>query len=217
MIAVFVAIGLLAGALLLLAVGRYNQTSIEVEWDFIVTPAGRLAYEDLRQRFAEQRAVVDVTYDLAHARAEEAAQLLAAGYSFLEHVVVERRRLLEGMARYSRMVGAIAPVPALRPGDFHLRQLVSLVGIGAVGHHFLITVPERVRLRLLILRGGLGVVLRAFGRAARPAQPTDWHSVERARADWNTLSAETLDSFQALVTSVVLPSSEAAARLAAGR
>lgn len=216
-IGAWVMVGVLGALLVLLVVGRYNETSLVVDWQEVVTPEGRRAYEELRARFANERAALDLTCDRAaeSRRAEEAAQLLAAGYSFLEHVVRERRMLLENIGRYSRMVGAIAPVPPLRPGDFQLRQLVTLAGVGAVFHHLLITMPERLRLRVLILRGGLGVVLRAYARGARP-EHTDWKLVATARADWNTLNAETLDSFRALVTSVVLPS-ETATRLAAGR
>jgi hypothetical protein len=217
MIAAFAIIGVLGALVVLFILGRYNETSLVVDWAEVVSPAGRRAYEDLRARFASERAALDLTCDRAaeSRRTEEAAQLLAAGYSFLEHVVVERRLLLENMARYSRMVGAIAPVPPLRPGDFHLRQLVTLAGVGAIVHHLVVTMPERLRLRVLILRTGLGVVLRAYARGTRRRDP-DWKLVATARADWNTLNAETLDSFRALVTSVVLPS-EAAARLAAGR
>jgi hypothetical protein len=213
----FMVIGVLGALIALLVAGRYNETSLTVDWTEVVSPAGRRAYEELRSRFANERAALDFTCDRAaeSRRAEEAAQLLAAGYSFLEHVVVERRRLLENMARYSRMIGAIAPVPHLRPGDFELRQLMTLAGVGAVAHHLLVTMPERLRLRIFILRNGLSVVLRAYARGSRPER-TDWQLVAAARADWNTLNAETLDSFRALVTSVVLPS-EAAARLAAGR
>jgi hypothetical protein len=149
-------------------------------------------------------------------RLEDATLLLAAGYTFLEHIVTERRRLLVGMARYSKMVGAIAPIPALRPGDFHLRQLITLAGLGAVAHHFLVTVPERLRLRLYILRRGLGVVLRALSRARHKSDGVDKELVESARADWNTLSAETLASFRALVSGVALPA-PAAARVVTGR
>lgn len=216
MLTLLAGVAALVGVLLVL--GRYNEVVIEMDWAEVVTPAGRGAYEDLRTRFSTERAALDITLDHAASseRAEDAADLLAAGYTFLEHLVTERRRLLDAMAKYSRLVGAIAPVPPLCPGDFRLRELATIAGVGAVAHHLLITVPERLRLRMLILRAGLGVVLRAFARVGRGGGAPDWQLLAAARSDWNTVSYETLASFRALVTGVVLPS-ETAAHSAAGR
>lgn len=62
---------------------------------------------------------------------------------------------------------------------------------------FLATVPERLKLRLGILRRGLAVVLRVLPGAGR-RQPgarlcvPGWERIDAARADWSILDRESL-------------------------
>ncbi len=122
----------------------------------------------------------------------------------------DRQQLLVSMARYSRMVTALMPLPPLSAGAFRLRSIRTLAGLSAVAHHLLVTVPERFRLRLIVLRRGFLIVLRALAQR-RPETAPRWAFVIDALADWHTLDAETLESFRALVTAVTLPVQERAA------
>jgi hypothetical protein len=112
------------------------------------------------------------------------------------------------MAAFSRMVSAMAPVQPLRPRDFRLVQLASLAQLNRVLHQFLVSTAERFRLRIYILGRGFGMatrfLLRATERIVRRDRETDreWHQVEAIRADFQTLTRESLESLRALLTAL---------------
>ena len=197
--------------LLLLFLASYDEASVNQDWETLLTPAGLRAYEDLRDRFDRERAAIDLSYVKAEeARdggdVEEAGRLLAVGYDYLSLVAPDRERLLDGLKLYSRMCAAIVPLPPLRPTAFRLPQLVTLAGLGMIAHHLLVTIPDRFRLRLELLRRGLGIALRALlrGTHARSGQlDPDWAKVLAARTDFHTISEETIESFAALVSALV--------------
>lgn len=210
-----IALALVGGLAVLFLVGRYRDAGLEVRWESLVTPAGRRALDELRGRFAVERPVIDLALgrpvQLAAAGDEvEAARLLIAGYTYMSSLAKDRAQLLRSMARYSRMVAALMPLPPVAAGDFRLRGLATLAGAAAVAHHFLVTVPERFRLRAAVLRRGFWIVLRALAQQ-RPQSAPRWAVVVDALADWHTLDEETLESFRALVTAVTIPEAQAAA------
>ncbi|HKP99858.1 MAG TPA: hypothetical protein VJ735_05960 [Actinomycetes bacterium] len=202
----------------LLLAGRVNETAFDVDWQDLATPEGRRALYELRRRFALERGGINLALgrplELAAAGDEaEAARLLVAGYVYMAGLAQDRQQLLRAMARYSRMVNALMPLPPVAAGAFRLRQLRSLAGLGAAAHHLLVTVPERFRLRVAVLRRGFWIVLRAIA-TRRPDTAPRWAVVVDALADWHSLDEETLESFRALVTAVALPSTAAAERRA---
>lgn len=209
-----------AVVLLLVFLASYDEASISQDWDQVLTPAGRRAWEELRERFDREKAAIDLSYVQAERLKDEgdvgeAERLLAVGYDYLAVVAPDRERLLEGLKLYSRMCAAIVPLPPLRPMAFRLPQLVTLAGLGLVAHHLLVTIPDRFRLRLELLRRGLGIALRALlqgGQRERHGRlDPDWAKVLAARTDFHTISEETLESFAALVTALVQQPAAAAA------
>lgn len=136
---------------------------------------------------------------------KSAERLLDAGWEFVSALAPERERLLRDLVRYTRMLGAVAPLPPLRPAQFKLRGLATLAGLGWLAHQFLVTVPERATLRLQILRRGRQLVLRAIpcgdARRARGRAP-EWVRIDAAQADWSTLDRESLASFGSVVTAL---------------
>ena len=208
-----VAIG--SGVVLLFVIGRYRYAGLDVDWQVLVTPAGRRALNELRSRFALERPAIEIAIGRPREIADEgdeaeAARLLVAGYEYMASLAVDREQLLHSMARYSRMVTALMPLPPIAADHFHLRRLSTLAGLAAIVHHLLVTVPERFRLRLAVLRAGFKIVLRALLRAGGPGETPRWQIAVDALADWHTLDVETLESFRALVTAVTLPEIEAA-------
>ena len=209
-----------AVVLLLVLLASYDEASISQDWDAILTPAGRRAFEELRERFDREKAAIEFSSLKAETAndegdAEEAGRLLAVGYDYLAVVAPDRERLLDGLKLYSRMCAAIVPLPPLRPMAFRLPQLATLAGLGLIAHHLLVTVPDRFRLRLELLRRGLGLALRALlqgGRRERQGRlDPDWAKVLAARTDFHTISEETLESFAAMVTAIAhQPATEAA-------
>lgn len=198
-----------SGLVLLVVLGRYREAAWLADWEVMLTPAGRAHYEDLRERFAREFEASHFTYQRARAASERgdieaASRLLEAGHEFVAALAPDRERLLRDLARYTRMLGAVAPLPPLRPGQFQLRELAMLAGLGWFVHHFLATVPERLRLRLGILRRGRGMVLRVLpGPRLKLRGSLDlsyWERIDAARADWSTLDRESLASFRCLLT-----------------
>lgn len=207
-----------SGVFVIFVIGRYRDAGLEIDWQDLVTPAGRRALQELRHRFALERPAIELALgrpaQIAAAGNEaEAARLLVAGVEYVAGLAEDRQQLLRSMARYSRMVNAMMPLPPVAAGGFRLRQLATLAGAAAVAHHLLVTVPERFRLRAAVLRRGFWIVLRALA-TRRPETAPRWAVVVDALADWHTLDEETLESFGALVTAVTLPSQAAAERRA---
>lgn len=210
---------LLAGGggliVLLLTLGRANEAAAS-SWEPLLTPTGRRAYDELRARFARERDAVELTYERAEeARAEDPAELvlmLRAGYEFIAHTAPDRMQLLRSAALYSQLVAAMVPLPALRPAAFQLSNLGLRARAASLVHHLLVTVPERFQLRLALLRYGVGVVVATLAGLQRgPVDDPAWRRLQAARADWHTISDETLESFRVLV-SAVTERSPAAAR-----
>jgi hypothetical protein len=204
----------LASGLVLLAVlGRYREAECLADWEEMLTPAGRQRFEELRERFARELAASQFTYQRAKAASDRgeydlATRLLEAGHEYVATLAPDRERLVRELSRYTRMLSAVAPLPPLRPAQFELPELATLAGLGSLVHPFLVTAPERLRLRLSILRRGQAIVLRALPRGGQSGSrlgATDWQRVDAARADWSTLDRESLTSFGSLVTALQTP------------
>jgi hypothetical protein len=105
------------------------------------------------------------------------------------------------------MAEAIAPMPPLRPGMFHARQLATLAGLHQVGHHLLITTRERLHLRLAVLRCGVRaatwLVIRATWGARKDINDTRrWRHVDEVRGDLGLVTDETLASLRGVLASL---------------
>jgi hypothetical protein len=208
---VAVVAALASGMVLLAILGRYREAECLADWEEMLTTAGRQRFEELRERFARELAASQFTYQRARAASDRgdfelAARLLEAGHEFVATLAPDRERLVHELSRYTRMLSAVAPLPPLRPAQFQLPELATLAGLGWLLHPFLVTVPERLRLRLRILRRGQVMVLRALPRSAWNAAALgapDWQRIDAARADWSTLDRESLTSFGSLVTGLL--------------
>lgn len=210
---VAVVAALASGLVLLAVLGRYRESALLEDWAEVLAPEGRQRYEELRQRFEREFAASHFTYERARSACdrgdfESARRLLEAGHEFVTGLAPERERMLRDLARYTRMLGAIAALPPLRPTQFQLRELATLARAGWLVHHLLATVPERLRLRLGILRRSQAIVVKVLQGAAHQA-PADgarqlnWARIDAARADWSTLDRESLESFGSLVTTLL--------------
>ena len=114
---------------------------------------------------------------------------------------------LRAMAVLIRMAAALVPVRPLRLRDYHLRELIAVVGVGAALHQVLVSALERFLLRLQVLGIGFRLALRAIVGARRqavadPAARRAWGDYQRALEDWKTLDREHLETFKALARSL---------------
>jgi hypothetical protein len=197
----FALVAIVGGILLLLALSAQDQKAQAAAWDHLLAPGAARAFRDLEARFARERDAAMIAYaraDASRARGDvdEAIRLLGVGWEYLEDLGRERSELLRDMALYSRLVSAIVPLPPLRPQQFRLGELRGLAGVGAVGHYLLVAAVERFRLRLFILRRGFRVAIAALVPGSR--------RISAARADYETLDAETARSGEALAEALAV-------------
>ena len=202
-----------AGGLLFLALwARINERSWR-DWETLLGTQEQGLYARMRSQLDGDLAMADYAYDKAEEHREvgsvdEAIRLVELGYAMIERAAPDLRRLLAGMAVFSRMVSAMVPVAPLRPRDFKVAQLASLAALNQVLHRFLVTAGERFRLRLYVLGQGLGVVLRYLGGSTRRIRDTrstmdrDWNDVAALRSDFRTITDESLESFRICLASL---------------
>ena len=201
------------GGLLFLALWARISDRRWRDWDTLLNANEQQLVASLRTQLMNNLSMADYAYDRAdqHRRAgvvDEAIRLLDVGYSTLERQAPDLRRLIAGMACFSRMVSAVAPVAPLRPRDFKVSQLASLAALNQILHRFLVGAGERFRLKLYILGHGLGMVLRFLSGSTRHIRDTrsmadrDWDYVAALRSDFHTISDESLESFRACLASL---------------
>lgn len=197
----------------LVLLGRRNERAVRRDWELLLTPRGETVYRSIENRMTTEMALADVTYDEAFAvkalgSVEEAKHLLDVGYRVIERFSPNMLQLLSTMARFSRMVSAMAPVTPLRPRDFRLTELASLAYLNGFVHRFLVSTAERFRLRLYILGQSFGLATRVLVRSTRrilgnePETDRDWEQIEAVREDFQTLTRDSLDSLRVLLTSL---------------
>jgi len=106
------------------------------------------------------------------------------------------------------MVSAIAPVRPLRPRQFRLVQVASLAYLNGMLHQFLVSAAERYRLKVYILGRSFGLATRfllrsmqSLGSATAEAD-REWEQIDAIRADFQTLTDESLDTLRVLLTAM---------------
>jgi hypothetical protein len=197
----------------LILLGRRNERAVRRDWELLLTPRGESVYRSIESRMESEMALAEVTYDEAFTvrglgSVEEAKQLLDVGYQVIERFSPSMLHLLSIMARFSRMVSAMAPVTPLRPRDFRLTEIASLAYLNGFVHRFLVSTAERYRLRLYILGQSFGLATRVLLRSTRriagnePEAERDWEQIEAVREDFQTLTRDSLDSLRVLLTSL---------------
>ena len=201
------------GGLLFLALwGRINERRWR-DWETLLDTPDRQLFAQTRSQLQGGLSMADYAYDRADSErqvgsVDEAIRLLEVGYGVIERVAPDVRRLLAGMAVFSRMVSAMVPVAPLRPGDFKVAQLAGMAALNQLLHRFLVTASERFRLRLYILGQGLGMLVRFLSgttrriRETRSAADRDWEDVNALRQDFHTISDESLESFRLCLASL---------------
>jgi len=207
----FAAFSAVACLVLLYLQGRRNEANVWRDWEIALTPRGEKALQVMQRRVEDEMTLVD----MALARATElqklestqqAIDLLEAGYRVIERFAPNMRRLLAGMALFSRMVAAMSPVKPLKPRQYKIGQLARLAHVQRIVHQFLVSTEERFRFRVYVLRYGFGVLMRyLFGAKERiraSSAASEWEAVVAVRNDLRTLSDESVESFKALLTSL---------------
>ncbi len=197
----------------LFLIGRRNERLIRRDWEILLTPKGEKVYGAIEGRVRSEIGMADLSFEHALVyrqlgTTEEARRLLDVGYRVIEKFAPDMLRLLAAMATFSRMVSAIAPVQPLRPKNFRIVQLASLAYLNGMLHQFLVSAAERYRLKLYILGRSFGLATRFLLRSIQnlgsgTAEPDrEWEQIEAIRADFQTLTDESLDSLRVLLTAM---------------
>lgn len=208
-----VAVSVLSCFVVLYLFGRRNERAVRRDWQLLLTPRGEHVYRTVEGRVESEMELAKLTYEEALTyrqlgSADEARELLDAGYRVIERFNPSMLQLLSTMAVFSRMVSAMAPVTPLRPGDFRLTEIASLAYLNGLVHRFLVSTSERFRLRLYILGQSFGLATRALLRSTRrvvseePEDEREWEQIDAVRRDYDTLTRESLDSLRVLLTSL---------------
>jgi hypothetical protein len=193
--------------------GRRNERAVRRDWQLLLTPKGENVYRTIEGRVQGEMALANMTYEEAFSfrelgSVEEAKHLLDVGYRVIERFSPNMLQLLSTMARFSRMVSAMAPVTPLRPRDFRLTEIASLAYLNGLVHQFLVSTAERFRLRVYILGQSFGLATRALLRSTQriaggePEAEREWDQVDAVRQDFDTLTRDSLDTLHVLLTSL---------------
>jgi hypothetical protein len=213
----WVMIGLSVGSTLvvLFLMARRNERAVREDWEALLTPKGDKLYRSMEGRVRSELGMAELTFEHAEAYRElgtidEAIRLLDVGYKVIEKFSPSMLRLLAAMATFSRMISAIAPVQPLRPRDFRLVQIASLAYLNGMLHQFLVSASERFRLKVYILGRSFGLAtryllksIRTIGSEATEAEKQrEWEQITAIRADFQSLTDESLDSLRLLLTAM---------------
>jgi hypothetical protein len=136
---------------------------------------------------------------------DEAIRFLNIGGEIIERFTPNLLSLLSVMAKFSRMVNAIAPMDPLLPKDFHLAELVSLAHLHRITNQVIVSTKQRFRLRIYVLGKGLSIASRFLISKIRDIvlhksqDQKEWREIVEMEQDFNALSRESLRSFRSLL------------------
>jgi len=206
------AFGFVGVALVIGQAARYRHERTIKQWNKLLSPGMRFAVQSLELEVQSDAAMADSGLQGAQQARDrqeltEAIRLLELSCAAIEQATPSRLKRLRAMAVLIRMAAALVPVRPLRIRDYHLRELIAVVGVGAALHQVLVSALERFLLRLQVLGIGFRLALRVMAGARRQAAATPharrpWGDYERALADWKTLDREHLETFKALARSL---------------
>lgn len=205
-----IAVGVV-GALLVLAIRAFNnQSELLRDWDRALTPWGLDSYRELEQRLEGEARMTEYAFRRAFdARAagspDEAIRMLETALEIVERTSPDMLSLLREMSNASRMAAAISSIDPLPARGFRLRALSTLAVVAAVVHQLLFTASGQFRLRSYVLQRGIGVATRFLLEDAKRLRLEDrgsnseWDRIAAARADLQTLTTQSLETFRILV------------------
>ena len=207
-----IAAGILGVIVVLVVRALSDQKEILRDWDRVLSPWGVDAYRELEQRIEGESKMAEYAFRRAFsARAagssEEAIRLLDVALQVVERTSPDRVALLREMVVVSRMAAALSPMAPLPAKEFRLPRLSTLAVFSALADQMLFSASDRFRLRAFVLRRGFGMVsqrlLRSRGRIEAGAHgDPEWERIEAARADLQTLSMQSLQTFHTLLASL---------------
>jgi hypothetical protein len=198
------------GWIFLFLLGRRNERKVRSEWHALLSPRGQTLFESARKEIESHSLMLDVAMNEALSikklgDLDEAIRFLNIGCEVIERFTPNLLSLLSVMARFSRMVSAIAPIDPLVPKDFHLAELVSLAHLHRLMNQVVVSTKQRFRLRIFVLGKGISIASRYLISKIKDLVETksqeqeEWREIVEIEQDFNTLSRESLHSFRTLL------------------
>ena len=189
---------------------RRDEEKVQSEWVDLLSPASERIFQEARTDIEANTTRVEVAVNEAIEIRElgdldEAIRFLNLGGDIIERFTPNLLSLLSVMMRFSRMIGAIAPVNPLLPKGFHLAELTSLAHLNGMLHRMLTSAKQRFRLKLYILGKGISItshyLVKRIGSIVthRSSEDSDWEQILGVEQDFQRLSSESVQSFQNLL------------------
>ncbi len=207
-----IAAGLIACLVLLFLAGRWNERTVVRDWSMVLSPRGEQALQKARKSAATHLSMADYAYERAgeartRGSVDEALVLIEVAYRTIERFRPKMTQFLAMMSVVSRMASALAPVPPLNPRRFRSPQLRGLAFFNQFVQQFLVSTAERFRLRVFVLGRGFTAALRLLFQTTNRAKEhgevaAEWDELLALRDDFHALTAESLESFRVLLTSL---------------
>ena len=223
MIRILIPLGLLLlGWIVLVILARRNEKRVRSDWQTLLSPASEKIFRHARVEIETNTTMVEVAVQEALAIKrlgdfDEAVRFLNIGSEVIERFTPNLLSLLTVMAKFSRMVSAMAPVNPVLPEGFHLAELTNLAHLHKMLHQMLISTKQRFRLKLFIIGKGISItsrylLLRIKDIVTHRSQTDkEWEEIIGIGNDFQKLSQESVRSFHALLEAL---SNDAAKTLA---
>jgi hypothetical protein len=201
---------LVIGWIAFVILARRDEEKVQSEWVALLNPSSERILQQARTDIEANTTRVGVAMKEAMDVRElgdldEAIRFLDLGGDIIQRFTPNLLSLLSVMMRFSRMIGAIAPVNPILPGGFHLAELTSLAHLNGMLHRLITSAKQRFRLKLYILGKGISItshyLVKRIGSivSRRSSEDQEWEQILGAEQDFQRLSNESVQSFQNLL------------------
>jgi hypothetical protein len=162
----------------------------------------------LRESLVRRTSLIGLAVDAVQGEAKQgddaqATRLFQASVEALQSLVADLVAWLQAWSDTARTLMALAPTVPLSCGQLRLRRLRVLTLAWKLAHAVTITRSERYLLRTFVLAHALRLLLRFWRRTRLPGRASGaWLSAEALKADLGTLSEASVETYDALQTSL---------------
>jgi hypothetical protein len=195
-------LGALAVLPVLRALGRRSERETLRRWSFVVSPAARELFEEIRHELRADLDCADASYAAALALTGRAKRrMLDVAVDDLLETTPGVLDLLRQAAEFSRKLAVLSPARPLARRRFRHRDVRGWAGVHDAVRPFLVSLRERFAFRVYVLRQAVRIVARylsgerARGSYDRPSR------LDAAWTDYRTLSDDALESFRLVLAS----------------
>ena len=189
---------------------RRNERKVRSDWEDLLKGEKAEWYEDTKSGIENNTKLIRMTMNEAKdikqlGDIEEALRFLRIGGDVIQEFTPGLLCLLKEMMKFSRMVGAMAPVTPLLPSQFHIAEMNNLAVLNQMLHQIVVSAKQRFRLKLRIIATGVkitsGYLLTRIHRVLdrRSTSEQEWVEIVNAGQDFQQLTTESVESFKNLM------------------